>query len=111
MEAPNLSVTCTGEAREGGLASLLSPYGVEPTSEGPLGQTHPLPPSERAELDEILGQKTRALEMRAGAPGKTLAAPGGLTSHRVLPFCSQEPVPRRVCVPRHNKNVRCLAPA
>ncbi len=44
------------------LASDLSPYGPEPSSEELLEQMLALPPSDRAELDEIVGAK--ALEAR-----------------------------------------------
>ena len=48
------------------LASCLSPYGVEPPSEELLGHMLALPPSDRAELAEIL--RVMALEVKGG-PG------------------------------------------
>ncbi len=71
------NVTGIGEARRGrltpagrallahmGLASFLSPYGPKPPSEELLGQVFVLPPSDRAELAEIVGAKALELEKR-----------------------------------------------
>ncbi len=62
-EARKRRLTPTGRALLGvwELASDLSPYGPEPPSEGLLGCMLALPPSDRAELAEILG--ARALEI------------------------------------------------
>ena len=47
------------------LASFLSPYGPEPPSEQLLGQMLALPPSDRAELAEILGAMALSARRRA----------------------------------------------
>ena len=47
------------------LASDLSPYGPEPPSEELLRQMLALPPSDRAEIAEILGAKALEAERRA----------------------------------------------
>ena len=62
-EARKRRLTPTGRALLGTweLASSLSPYGSEPPIEELLGQMLALPPSDRAELAEILGAK--ALEV------------------------------------------------
>ncbi len=46
------------------LASFLSPYSPKPPSEELLGQVFVLPPSDRAELAEIVGAKALELEKR-----------------------------------------------
>lgn len=62
-EARKRRLTPTGRVLLGTLelASYLSPYGPEPPSEELLGAMLALPPSDRAELAELLGAK--ALEM------------------------------------------------
>ena len=71
------NVTDIGEARKRRLtpagrallgtwefASFLSPYGPEPPSEELLGCMLALPPSDRAELAEILGEKALKIGKR-----------------------------------------------
>ena len=65
-EARKRRLTPTGRALLGilELASFLSPYGPEPPSEELLAQMLALPPSDRAELAEILGAKVLEIVKR-----------------------------------------------
>jgi hypothetical protein len=65
-EARRRRLTPTGRPLLGAweLASDLSPYGPEPPSEELLGQMLVLPPSDRAELAEILGRKALGVRRR-----------------------------------------------
>ena len=62
-EARRTRLTPTGRALLGTweLASFLFPHGSEPPSEELLGCMLALPPSDRAEIAEILGAKVREL--------------------------------------------------
>ena len=58
------------------LASYLSPYGPEPPTEDLLAQMLALPPSDRAELAEILGAMALKVEKR-GRKRRGIGWPAG----------------------------------
>ncbi len=58
------------------LASFLSPYGPEPPSEKLLERMLALPPSDRAELAEILGGMALNIEKR-GRERRGVGCPAG----------------------------------